>query len=81
METDFGAVQGNFNTLNALATLAHDVEGVQMFQIEFLAALRLVDHKIIDFIQLVHGLAKLGRCTCFPVISLFLGKTVMEIQI
>lgn len=45
METDFGAVQGNFNTLNSLATLAHDCRRSEMFQTELLAALRLMDEK------------------------------------
>ena len=81
METDFGAVQGNFNTLNALATLAHDCEEGQMFQIEFLAALRLIDHKIIDFDTIGAWAGEIGQVQILPMISLFLGKTVMEIQI
>ena len=32
METDFGAVQGNFHTISALATLAHDCRRPEMFK-------------------------------------------------
>lgn len=42
-ETDFGAVQGDYNTLNALATLAHDCRRPDMFQPQLLAALSLYE--------------------------------------
>src|SRR5690606_30705075 len=32
LETDFGAVQGDFDTLNALVTLAHDCRRPQLFR-------------------------------------------------
>ncbi|MDP2738046.1 MAG: lytic murein transglycosylase [Pseudorhodobacter sp.] len=40
-ETDFGAVQGNFNTRNALVTLAHDCRRPELFQPQVHAALAL----------------------------------------
>lgn len=40
-ETDFGAVQGNFNTRNALLTLAHDCRRPELFQPQVLAAVAL----------------------------------------
>ena len=40
-ETDFGAFQGNFNTLNALVTLAHDCRRPELFRPQVLAALEL----------------------------------------
>ena len=40
-ETDFGAVQGDFNTLNALVTLAHDCRRPDLFRPQVLAALKL----------------------------------------
>lgn len=40
-ETDFGAVQGDFNTLNALVTLAHDCRRPELFRPEVFAALEL----------------------------------------
>lgn len=40
-ETDFGKVQGDFNTRNALVTLAHDCRRPEMFQPQVLAAIAL----------------------------------------
>lgn len=40
-ETDFGQVQGNFNTLNALVTLAHDCRRPHLFRPQVFAALDL----------------------------------------
>ena len=41
METDFGAVQGDFNTLNALVTLAHDCRRPHLFRPQVIAAIDL----------------------------------------
>lgn len=43
LETDYGAVQGDFDTLDALATLAHDCRRPGLFRPQLIAALRLVD--------------------------------------
>lgn len=43
LETDYGAFQGDFPTLNALATLAHDCRRPEFFRPQLMAALRLVD--------------------------------------
>jgi len=40
-ETDFGGYQGNFNTLNALVTLAHDCRRPALFRPQVIAALTL----------------------------------------
>ena len=40
-ETDFGAVQGDFNTVNSLVTLGHDCRRPGLFQPQVLAALEL----------------------------------------
>lgn len=40
-ETDFGAVQGDYNTLNALITLAHDCRRPELFRPQIFAALEL----------------------------------------
>jgi lytic murein transglycosylase len=40
-ETDFGQVQGDFNTLNALVTLAHDCRRPELFRPQIFAALEL----------------------------------------
>ncbi|RMD89783.1 MAG: lytic murein transglycosylase [Alphaproteobacteria bacterium] len=46
-ETDFGAVQGDFNTRDALVTLAHDCRRPEMFRPQVFAALEL--HRRGDF--------------------------------
>lgn len=47
-ETDFGAVQGNFNTVNALVTLAHDCRRPQLFRPQVFAALDLYERGDLD---------------------------------
>ena len=42
-ETDFGANQGNFNTLNALVTLSHDCRRPELFRPQVFAALELYE--------------------------------------
>ncbi len=42
-ETDFGAVQGDTNTLNALVTLAHDCRRPELFRPQVFAALELYE--------------------------------------
>lgn len=41
LETDFGAVQGNFNTLNSLITLSHDCRRPDLFRPQIFATLEL----------------------------------------
>ena len=41
LETDYGAFQGDFNTANALITLAHDCRRPQLFRPQIFAALEL----------------------------------------
>ncbi len=43
LETDFGAVIGNFSTIRSLATLAYDCRRSERFQGELLDALRIVE--------------------------------------
>ncbi|MCO6185620.1 lytic murein transglycosylase [Rhizobium sp. L1K21] len=43
LETDFGAVQGDFNTRNALATLSHDCRRPELFRPQLLAFLKLYE--------------------------------------
>jgi lytic murein transglycosylase len=42
-ETDYGSFQGNFNTLNALVTLAHDCRRPQLFRPQIFSALTLYE--------------------------------------
>ncbi|MBR0555065.1 lytic murein transglycosylase [Ciceribacter sp. L1K23] len=48
METDFGAVQGDFNTRNALVTLAHDCRRPELFRPQLLALVMMVQHGDLD---------------------------------
>lgn len=47
-ETDFGAVQGDFNTVNALVTLGHDCRRPDLFQPQILAAAQLWQRGMLD---------------------------------
>jgi len=47
LETDFGAVQGDFGTLDALVTLAHDCRRPQLFGPQLVPLLTLIDRGII----------------------------------
>lgn len=47
-ETDYGAFQGDFNTLNALVTLAHDCRRPQIFRPQVFAALELFEQGDFD---------------------------------
>ena len=47
-ETDYGAVQGNFNTVNALLTLSHDCRRPELFQPQVFAAMELAREGAID---------------------------------
>ena len=47
-ETDYGAFQGNFNTLNALVTLAHDCRRPEIFRPQIFAALELFERGDFD---------------------------------
>lgn len=47
-ETDYGAFQGDFNTANALVTLAHDCRRPEIFRPQVFAALELYEHGDFD---------------------------------
>ncbi|WP_428982908.1 lytic murein transglycosylase [Pseudohoeflea coraliihabitans] len=48
LETDFGAVQGDFNTLRALATLSHDCRRPELFRPQLIAALEMAARGDLD---------------------------------
>lgn len=48
METDFGAVQGDFNTRNALVTLSHDCRRPELFRPQLLNLIAMVEHGDLD---------------------------------
>jgi lytic murein transglycosylase len=47
LETDFGAVQGDFHTLSALVTLAHDCRRPQLFRPQLVPLLTLIDRDVL----------------------------------
>ncbi len=47
-ETDYGAVQGDFNTANALVTLSHDCRRPELFRPQVMAAITLFEHGDFD---------------------------------
>ena len=47
-ETDFGAVQGDFNTVNSLITLSHDCRRPELFRPQVFAALELFERGDLD---------------------------------
>jgi lytic murein transglycosylase len=74
LETDYGAVQGSFQTLNALATLAHDCRRPQLFRPQLVDALRLVDRGYLEPRDLVGAWAgELGQIQMLPSDYLDLG--------
>lgn len=48
LETDFGAVQGDFNTRDALVTLAQDCRRPELFRPQLIAAIEMVQHGDLD---------------------------------
>ncbi|MEP3047551.1 MAG: lytic murein transglycosylase [Roseibium sp.] len=48
LETDYGAVQGDFNTVNALATLAHDCRRPELFRPQLIAAIEMTQNGDLD---------------------------------
>ena len=48
METDFGVVQGDFNTRDALVTLAHDCRRPELFRPQLLGLIEMVQHGDLD---------------------------------
>lgn len=48
LETDYGAVQGDFNTVNALATLAHDCRRPELFRPQLIAAIHMAQNGDLD---------------------------------
>ena len=55
LETDFSNGMGGFDTLNALATLAHDCRRPELFRPELINALKLIDTRHIAFAPGITG--------------------------
>lgn len=48
LETDYGGFQGDFNTVNALATLSHDCRRPHLFRPQLIAAIEMTQHGDLD---------------------------------
>ncbi|MCY4541721.1 MAG: lytic murein transglycosylase [Rhodobacteraceae bacterium] len=51
LETDYGVVQGDFNTLNSLITLSHDCRRPELFQPHLFAAMKLFGNGSFDPVE------------------------------
>lgn len=73
-ETDYGAVQGDFNTRNALVTLAHDCRRPQLFRPQVLAMAELYRRGVLDPRNTVGAWAgEIGMLQMLPTDILTLG--------
>jgi lytic murein transglycosylase len=67
LESDFGAVTGNYPVLRALATLAYDCRRPEMFRAELLEALRIIDRGDLTATDMVGAWAgELGQTQFLP---------------
>jgi lytic murein transglycosylase len=67
LETDFGAVQGDFSTIRSLATLAYDCRRPELFRPQLLDALRIVQKGDLDLDEMVGAWAgELGQTQFLP---------------
>lgn len=73
LETDFGAVQGDFSTLNALATLAHDCRRPQLFRPQFIGLGKLIDQGIVPADVTGAWAGEIGQMQLLPSDYLELG--------
>ena len=75
LETDYGVVQGNFNTLDALATLAHDCRRPELFRPHLIAAAALAERGDFDPITMQGAWAgEIGMIQMLPQDILLHGR-------
>lgn len=66
-ESDFGRIQGNFNILSALGTLAFDGRRKSLFESELLAALKFMEQEGIEPADMLGSWAgAIGQCQFIP---------------
>lgn len=66
LETDFGAIQGDFDTLNALVTLAYDCRRPDLFRPQLIALLKLFDQGIVDASTTGAWAGEIGQMQLLP---------------
>ncbi|CAH2407836.1 lytic murein transglycosylase [Mesorhizobium ventifaucium] len=74
LETDFGAVQGDFQTLNALVTLSHDCRRPQLFRPQIVPLLTLIDRGVVPADVTGAWAGEIGQTQMLP--SDYLGQGV-----
>jgi lytic murein transglycosylase len=67
LETDFGAFQGDFQTVRSLATLAYDCRRPNLFRPQLIAALKIIDRGDLSASQMVGAWAgEIGQLQFLP---------------
>lgn len=66
LETDFGAIQGDFDTLNALVTLAYDCRRPELFRPQLIALLKLFDQGVVDASTTGAWAGEIGQMQLLP---------------
>ncbi|WP_353843136.1 lytic murein transglycosylase, partial [Mesorhizobium sp.] len=74
LETDFGAVQGDFHTLNALVTLSHDCRRPQLFRPQITPLLTLIDRGVVPADVTGAWAGEIGQTQMLP--SDYLGRGI-----
>lgn len=74
LETDFGAVQGDFHTLSALATLAHDCRRPELFRPQLIPLLTLIDRGTVPADVQGAWAGEIGQTQMLPSDYLNLGQ-------
>lgn len=73
LETDFGAVQGDFSTLDALATLSFDCRRPELFRPQLIALLKLIDNGTVPANVTGAWAGEIGQMQMLPTDYLHLG--------
>lgn len=66
LETDYGAVQGDFDTLNALTTLSYDCRRPELFRPQLIALLKLFDRGVVDASTTGAWAGEIGQTQMLP---------------
>ena len=66
LETDFGAIQGDFDTLNSLVTLSHDCRRPELFRPQLMAMLKLIDQGVVDAGTMGAWAGEIGQMQLLP---------------
>ncbi|MER8508711.1 lytic murein transglycosylase [Mesorhizobium sp. M0199] len=74
LETDFGAVQGDFHTLNALVSLSHDCRRPRLFRPQIVPLLMLIDRGVVPADVTGAWAGEIGQTQMLP--SDYLGHGV-----